>query len=384
VLGLSVERARFDSLYLTRKLEDLAQLPRECLGFVGTELEPCERSEAPHVVSGEGGHGRQDSTMPVRPSAVAGTWYPGISGALAREVDAYLDAAGDPPTGEIGAIFAPHAGLMFSGPVGAYAYKAAALASVRAQTGVKPAASDPGRPYDVAFVVGPSHFFGFDGVAVWPDGAFESPLGPAAVDADAAADLLRHPVAHATLEPHRREHSIEMQLPFLRRLLPQVPIVPALMGQQRHDTIVALAEALASAARGRRALLVASTDLSHYFDARTAATLDAGVQACVNNNDADALMALFERYPEHERGRYVACGGGPAIAVMQAANLLGAREGKVLKYAHSGEVSGDYDGVVGYLAAAFGRFDADARSGAPLDRARGAPERSQTGREAAD
>jgi AmmeMemoRadiSam system protein B len=207
------------------------------------------------------------------------------------------------------------------------------------------------------FIVGPSHFFGFEGVSVWPDGAFESPLGPATVDAAAAADLLRHSVAHVTPEAHGREHSIEMQLPFLRRLLPQVPIVPALMGLQRRDTILGLADALASAARGRRALLVASTDLSHYFDARTAATLDSRVQDCVRANDVEAFLALFEQYPEHERGRYVACGGGPAIAVMKAATLLGAAHGRVLKYAHSGEVSGDYDGVVGYLAAAFGRFD---------------------------
>lgn len=278
--------------------------------------------------------------MAVRPSAVAGTWYPGSAGALTRDVDAYLNAAEVPRGGDVQAVFAPHAGLMFSGPVGAYAYKAAAHGQ-----------------YDVAFVVGPSHFFGFDGVSVWPDGAFQSPLGPAPVDAAAAADLLRHPVAHVAPQPHGREHSIEMQLPFLRRLLPQVPIVPALMGLQRRETIEALADALAAAARGRRALLVASTDLSHYFDARTAVALDERVQACVRANDPQALMALFEQYPEPERGRYVACGGGPAIAVMKAAITLGATHGRVLKYAHSGEVSGDDDGVVGYLAAAFGRFD---------------------------
>ena len=296
--------------------------------------------------------------MPVRPSAVAGTWYPGSAGALTRDVDAYLAGAGDPVAGDIVALFVPHAGLMFSGPVGAYAYKAAAAGSDRGQTGVG-SRSDPVGPYEVIFIVGPSHFFGFDGVSVWPDGAFDSPLGPASVDAAAAADLLRHPVAHRLPEPHGREHSIEMQLPFIRRLFPQVPIVPALMGWQRRDTILGLADALASAARGKRALLIASTDLSHYFDARTAATLDARVQDCVIANDADALLSLFEEYPEAERGRYVACGGGPAIAVMKAARLLGASHGRVLKYAHSGEVSGDYDGVVGYLAAAFGRFDFD-------------------------
>lgn len=278
--------------------------------------------------------------MAIRPAAVAGTWYPGTAGALAREVDRYVDAVTVSLTGTIQAIFSPHAGIMFSGPVAAHAYKAAAQGQ-----------------YDVAFVVGPSHFHAFEGVSVWPDGAFDSPFGPAPVDSKAAADLLKHPVAGVLPHAHGREHSIEMQLPFLRRLLPQVAIVPAVMGAQRRETIDALAEALVDAAAGRRALLIASTDLSHYFDAKTAATLDGRVQACVRANDAGALLALFEQYPEHERGRNVACGGGPAIAVMQAASMLGATHGRVLEYAHSGQVSGDYDGVVGYLAAAFGRFE---------------------------
>src|SRR5215212_5510304 len=105
------------------------------------------------------------TTMTIRPPAVAGTWYPGSAGALTREVDAYLRAADEGPTGRVQAIIAPHAGLMFSGPVGAYAYKAAAVSA-----------------FDVVVLVGPSHFVGFEGVALWPDGAFDSPLGESAVD----------------------------------------------------------------------------------------------------------------------------------------------------------------------------------------------------------
>jgi AmmeMemoRadiSam system protein B len=132
--------------------------------------------------------------------------------------------------------------------------------------------------------------------------------------------------------------------------------VPVLIGFQHRETIDALAEAIVGATVGRRALLVASTDLSHYFDAKTAASLDGRVKECVAAFDPEGLLDLFEQYPEHERGRYVACGGGAAISVMKAARALGAKHGRVLKYAHSGEVSGDYDGVVGYLAAAFGTF----------------------------
>ena len=280
--------------------------------------------------------------MSTRPAAVAGTWYPGTAGALSRDVDEYLSAVTSIPNGVVRAIIAPHAGLMFSGPVGAHAYKAAAAGD-----------------YEVAVLVGPSHFVAFEGVSLWPDGEFATPLGGARIDAVGATAIATHPVVHSLPAAHRREHSLEMQLPFLRRLMPEVPIVPLLMGFQRRETIEALASALATAFAGRRALLVASTDLSHYFDATTAAGLDGRVQECVRAFDPERLLEQFEQYPEHERGRYVACGGGPAIAVMMAARSLGAREARILKYAHSGEVSGDYDGVVGYLAAALGEFDAE-------------------------
>jgi AmmeMemoRadiSam system protein B len=254
-------------------------------------------------------------------------------------VEAYLANADVPPLGDVLGLMAPHAGLMFSGPVGAHAYKAVA-----------------GREYDVVFLVGPSHFMAFDGVSVWAEGQFDSPLGPALIDHDAAEEVLSDPVARAIPEAHKREHSLEMQLPFLRTVLPQSRIVPMLMGFQRRETIDAVAALLARVARGKRALLAASTDLSHYFDAKQAGVLDSRVRDLVRTFNPDGLLQLFEQYPEPERGRYVACGGGPAIAVMKAARELGATDGRVLKYAHSGEVSGDYDGVVGYLAAAFGRF----------------------------
>jgi AmmeMemoRadiSam system protein B len=275
----------------------------------------------------------------IRPTAVAGTWYPGTAAALTEDVDTYLGLASAAPGGRLQAIIAPHAGIMFSGPVAAYAYSAVAP-----------------QEFDVAVLIGPSHFAAFEGAALWPDGAFASPLGPARVDVPGAQALAESPIVHTLLSAHRREHSLEMQLPFLRRVQPALPIVPVLMGFQNRATIEGLAGAVARAFSGRRALLVASTDLSHYFDAETAATLDARVQRCVNDFDPDALLDLFEQYPEHERGRYVACGGGAAITVMKAARALGASEGRVLHYAHSGQVSGDYDGVVGYMAAAFGTF----------------------------
>jgi hypothetical protein len=227
---------------------------------------------------------------------------------------------------------------MYSGPVAGHAY--AALA---------------GRRCDLIVLVGPSHYLAFDGVAVWPSGTFETPLGPLRVDDEAAAQLAAAlPLARDLPAAHAREHSIEMQLPFLARLHPDVPILPLVMGFQERDTIVALADALAGVCAGRAAVLVASSDLSHFFDARTADRLDGRVAELVGAFDGEGLLEELERYPEHERGRYVMCGGGPAVSVMMAAALLGAQSSLVLRRANSGEVSGDYERVVGYLAAVMG------------------------------
>jgi AmmeMemoRadiSam system protein B len=287
----------------------------------------------------------------IRPAAVAGTWYPGTAAALAHDVDAYLAAVPSVtvPRGRLDAIIAPHAGLMFSGPVGAFAYKTAAEAG----------------PFEAVVLVGPSHFVAFDGLALYPSGAFESPLGPAVIDEALGQELLAaSPLIQSLPAAHTREHSLEMQLPFVRRLLPDAAIVPLLMGYQTRETILGLADALARVGLaspkpgegGRRVLLVASTDLSHYFDAATAEGLDRRVQDSVAALDPDRLLELFEEYPEAERGRFVACGGGPMIAVMLAARARGARDGRVLKYMHSGEISGDTSAVVGYLSAALGTF----------------------------
>ncbi|HVH28222.1 MAG TPA: AmmeMemoRadiSam system protein B [Vicinamibacterales bacterium] len=277
--------------------------------------------------------------MPVRRSSIAGTWYPGSAAALAAAVDGYLaDAESQEGAvmhgGDLLALVAPHAGLVYSGPVAAHAYRLLR-----------------NRRFDVAILVGPSHFTAFDGVAVVPDGGFETPLGVVAIDAGCVADLRRATAAVREHGPaHAREHSLEMQLPFLQRLAPATAIVPLLMGEQTAGLAEELGGALAAVVKGRRALLVASTDLSHYHDAATAATLDAVVIRCVSDFDPDGLQRALDRRPDH------ACGGGPTVAVMRAARDLGGRQARVLRYADSGDVSGDKQSVVGYLAAALGTF----------------------------
>jgi AmmeMemoRadiSam system protein B len=275
--------------------------------------------------------------MNIRRAAVAGSWYPGTAPALAAAVDAHLAKANRDLSGDLVALVAPHAGLMYSGSVAAHAYY---LLRDRA--------------FDVAVLVGPSHFVGFDGVAMLSSGGFATPLGVSSID-EACARALREasPIIREQPAPHVREHSLEMQLPFLQRLAPAVPIVPLVMGYQTPQTARALGDALAAALKGRRALLVASTDLSHYHDAKTAKALDAIVIDCVSQLDADRLQHALDVQPEH------ACGGGPTVAVMRAAQQLGARDAVVLNYADSGDVSGDKSAVVGYLAAAIGRFESN-------------------------
>jgi MEMO1 family protein len=272
----------------------------------------------------------------VRRAAVAGTWYPSDSKRLTAQVNALVSGADidskHAPTSDAAliALIAPHAGLVYSGPVAAHAYRLLR-----------------DRQYNTVVMIGPSHYVGFTGASIWPRGHFETPLGPATIDEGVASAILEQcPLIHERPDAHEREHSLEMQLPFLRTLAPGVPIVPIVMGQQTRETAFTVGDCLATVLKGRRALVIASSDLSHFFDARTAAFLDAQVVEDVEAIGDESLMTRLERRPDH------ACGGGPMVSVIRAARLLGVRSSRVLKYADSGDVSGDKVSVVGYLAAA--------------------------------
>jgi len=276
---------------------------------------------------------RYDPRVQVRRTSVAGTWYPNNPARLVSEVDGYLDRARlKDLAGPLRAIIAPHAGLMYSGPVAAYAYNAARRDHIGALV-----------------MVGPSHFVPFEGVSIWSAGAWDTPLGPVTVDSGLAAAIASEwPRIVELPAAHGREHSLEMQMPFVAHLFPGVPIVPLVMGHQTRETAFALGAAIgrAVAARAGDTLLVASSDLSHYEDAVTAASLDRVVMQHVETLDADGLMSSIEAEPRH------ACGGGPMVAVIDAARRLGARQSRLLQYADSGDVSGDKSSVVGYMAAA--------------------------------
>jgi AmmeMemoRadiSam system protein B len=268
----------------------------------------------------------------VRPAAVAGTWYPDEPKALRAAVDGFLAAVTPSPVpGRLVALVSPHAGLRYSGAVAAHAY-----ALLRGRTDL------------TVVLVGPSHRMAFEGVSVYARGAFATPLGEIPIDEPVAQSILDASDAMTDdAGPHRAEHSLEMQLPFLQRLVPGLRLVPLLMGNQTRLEVDALADALARALAGRDALLVASSDLSHYHPAPLANELDASVVRDVKEFDPERLMDRLEAAPGH------ACGGGPMVTVLKAARTLGATRATVLRYADSGD-AGEHDKsrVVGYLAAA--------------------------------
>src|SRR5205809_7264193 len=219
----------------------------------------------------------------VRRAAVAGSWYPQEPAALTAAVERYLAEADVEAIPSPRAVVAPHAGLMYSGPVAAYSYKAAAATQ-----------------YATIVLVGPSHFVPFEGVSLWPRGAWQMPSGPIAVDEALAASIASaaRGLVVERADAHGREHSLELQLPFAAHIWPAAAIVPLVMGRQTRDTAFALGDAMAAAIESRSGapgdvLLVASSDLSHYEDARTAASMDAIVMEHVQALDPDGLMSAL-------------------------------------------------------------------------------------------
>ncbi len=268
----------------------------------------------------------------IRQSSIAGSFYPGRADDLSCSVGEMLRMTGSSEVkGELVALISPHAGLRFSGPVAAAGYRLLDRYS-----------------FDTAVLIGPSHYVHFDGASVYARGAFDTPLGRVPVDEELATDILAREMGMSCLiEAHAREHSLEMQLPFLQILAPEIHIVPIVMGAQHPATIDSVAKAVGEAVLGssRRIILIASSDLSHFKPAELAGRMDGQVSAFVERFDPEGLQDLVIHNQEH------ACGGGPMVAVMKAARALGAVNARVLCYGDSGDITGDKSEVVGYLSA---------------------------------
>lgn len=299
------------------------------------------------------GQGTAAAEQKVRRAAVAGSFYPadpqrlkGMMEVMLAEVDTH------PREGEIFALVAPHAGYVYSGPVAAHAY-----AAIR------------GRTFSRIVVIAPSHFEAFSFTSTYDGDAYETPLGSIPVDKEFAqrlteADAMCHisPRGHDPAEDGT-EHAIEVQLPWLQHVLGSFKLVPIVMGSQSYDSSRSLGIALATlllddhehapAQAASRStcdtLIVASSDLSHYFSAESAVAMDRRTLHALESWDYFSMAQNFESQ------RWEACGGGPIVAAMIAAERLGANIAQVLRYGHSGDVSGDMARVVGYSAAVFVR-----------------------------
>lgn len=284
----------------------------------------------------------------LRRSPFAGTWYPAdperLRAMVLRQLEAAASNVSPPPGVNLVALISPHAGLVYSGPVAAAGYRLLSNHD-RDDRGDRGGRTS----FETVLLLGPSHRSFFEGLALYPRGRFQTPLGFAEVDSELAASLsAQTPRVRDMPGAHRQEHCLEMQLPFLQVVLPRARIVPLIMGDQSGENIDAAARAIAAAvaASSGRVLLVASSDLSHYQSRTRARELDGEVLDCVERFDPGAL----ERLLAVERGH--ACGGGPMVAVMRAARELGADRALVLRYGDSGDASGETDAVVGYLSAA--------------------------------
>ncbi len=268
----------------------------------------------------------------LRPSPIAGTWYPGDEERLKQSIDRQLaDADIALPGGDMMGVIAPHAGHRYSGHIAAHAFRCF-----------------EGQTPDVVAVVSPLHS-PFPGDLYTTDHeGYLTPLGQIPVD----HELLR--CLEAALEGRIKlsrvrndpEHSLEIELPFLQRVLLQpFKLLPIMILKQTQEVAETLGHALANALRGTSFLLVASSDLSHFYPATLAHRFDRAVLDRVEAFDPTGVMTI------EEEGVGFACGRGAIASILWAARDLGANQVKVLAYAHSGDVTGDDQSVVGYGAA---------------------------------
>ncbi len=271
----------------------------------------------------------------IRPSPIAGLWYEGNPKALARSVDEYLDHAQLPELdGDVVGVVAPHAGHRYSGPVAGYAF-----------------AAFRGRDPELVAVLSPYHNYHGASFLTSAHDAYSTPLGEVAIDGESVnaldAELESGTGIKLTRIAHDPEHSLEIELPFLQRaLISEWKLLPIMVRAQSLRVSEGLGKTLAKVLKGKNALLVASTDLSHYYDQKTALILDKTMLAQV---EAFNPEGAFEA---EQHGVGFACGLGALTAVLWAARELGADKVKVLHHATSGDVTGDYSSVVGYGAAA--------------------------------
>ena len=273
----------------------------------------------------------------IREAAVSGSWYPKDPVELTTLIDGLLREA-LPVDGVPIGLVVPHAGYAFSGPVAAHGFRQL-----------------EGAGYEVAVIIASDHQAPISSpISVWAEGGFKTPLGVVPVDAGIAQALVRADARiSSSHSAHEGEHPIEIQLPFLQRVCPACSLVPVLMGSSDGDTVQALTKALVPELAGRRAVVIASSDLSHYptyddaliVDGATLGAIETGNPAQVEDTVSQMMRTGVSNLAT------CACGEGPILVVMEVAQALGADTVSILRYANSGDsLQGDRARVVGYGA----------------------------------
>jgi AmmeMemoRadiSam system protein B len=278
---------------------------------------------------------RPNGEFKVRQSRFADDrWYSSGSARLQQDIQDYLDRANPlPAPSEILGLVAPHAGHFFSGHVAGAAFATLATSA-----------------FDTVILLGPDHKGAAPDEISTPDvDAWQTPLGDIPVDWE-LLQALQGDIEIKLLDTDD-EHSLEIELPFLQTTLAEFKLAPLMMGDQSSPTCRRLGEAMAGAIQSNgHTLLVASSDLSHFFNDETARQLDEATLQFVLDLDADGLIEHVAA--ARRRGEPLACGAGPIAAVIHAAKALGANQAHLLKYATSADVHPRKESVVGYAAVA--------------------------------
>jgi len=275
------------------------------------------------------------TSVQVRKPAVADMFYPGNPTELTSMIKKFLSETKIVVKGEIGGLVSPHAGYVYSGPVAAWSYR-----------------QIEGKTFDVVVVVAPSHYEYFPGASVYPGDFYATPLGKIPVSKNLTQELTNLSTkiyfsekGHRVSSLGRSEHSLEVQLPFLQYVLGDFQLIPIVMADQSWENVHELANALATLLKNKKALIVASSDLSHYHAYDTAYKMDKSLQNLFETGNFKALIEGCESR------KIEACGYGPIATMMYACSLLGYKKTKVLKYATSGDVpAGNTMQVVGYMS----------------------------------
>ena len=269
----------------------------------------------------------------IRPSPIAGTWYSGNARELTEQMDAFISQARLPKIpGKVFGLLAPHAGHRYSGATAGYAYRAV-----------------QGNTYELIIILSPSHAYYPAELLTSDHRYYATPLGKIPIHQDALA-LLQQELKKMGGEIERvaedEEHSIEIQLPFSQRALKgDFSLLPVMMRSQSEETVHQLAQALSPLIKKYKSLVIASSDLSHFYPLETANTMDSEMLKMVEDCSPEGVLAA------ERNGSGAACGAGPIAVMLTLAREAGATQVKIVHRSTSAEVTGDTSSVVGYGAA---------------------------------